>query len=183
MLVIREAQMRALAEANWRAFENMACRHCWECHPVPCEAIGEDGVWSYVWTGLSKARAYGFEKAPDLLLFLSLMLTAGPDFDETAWAQEILRDPEYSPSVRAWYLRDEAMRQLNGLEEPPAEGTAQTSGAAAAEAASEPKAPENGWPEWPPEPVPPPVVLEPPQESCLPFTIPEFLRQDPHYDW
>src|SRR5580692_286903 len=112
MLVIRKAQLEALERANWDAFERTAYRHCLDCFPETCDLLGEEGVWSYVHGGLRRAQSYGFSTAPEFLKYLTLMLTAGPDFDRLPWAAEILRDPQYIPSVRIGILIDTAMNQL-----------------------------------------------------------------------
>ena len=104
--------MEALEQANWHAFVRSAYRHCQECFPKTCDLVGEQGVWAYVHDGLRRAQAYGFSTAPELLKYLTLMFTVGPDFDRLSWAAEILSDPQYIPCVRIGILIETAMNEL-----------------------------------------------------------------------
>jgi hypothetical protein len=113
MLVIRKAQIEALTLAKWRNFERTAYRHCRECFPEVCDRLGENGVWRYVYAGLDRAKRYGFSTAAEYLKYLTLMMTAGPDFDKLPWAAEILDDPQYLPGVRIQILIDTAANELS----------------------------------------------------------------------
>ena len=177
-MVIRKLQMDLMAEANRRAFQRRALRHCQDCFPWASALLGDTGVRSYVETGLQKAAAFGFDSEPDPLKYLNLVFTFGPDFDQLPWAAEILADHSFAAPVRIAILTDTALDELRdspGAEEeetPPAEADSEDSRDAFA-----------GWPETPPAPLPAAAVLQPPGETALPPAPPDLFRMDQHYDW
>jgi hypothetical protein len=178
MLTIRKAQVALLAEANWRAFRDRAYRHCQEYFPRTCQLLGEEGVWSYVDTGLQKAGSLGFETRRDLLRYLNLVFTFGPDFHELPWAVSILADDSFSAPVRIHILIEAA---IDKLREPVAAAEEQAP-------LSEPYSADGGdafagWEEAPPAPVPAPAPLQPPGETALPPAPPNLFRMDDHYAW
>ena len=149
MLVIRHAQMNSLMEAQWRQFEYSAYEQCRLRHPEICSDLGEEQVWSYVRSGVNRARSLGFSTAPELVRFLDLMLTRGRNFDESPPASEILPLMQYSAGSRL-----DALENLR-----PAE---------ASELSDEwPELPDETWSEAESFSEEPAVELAPPDESCM----------------
>ena len=142
MLVIRKEQMKAFADARYRAFAVEACRHCRLRHPEICSLWSEDKLRRIVDNGLLRARSHGFETAADLIRFLDLAVTEGVDFDESSWAGPILAEKQYGPKARL----DALFRAL---------------GARGAQAAAPPPTPalrDVSWPDPEPQPAPPPAA-------------------------
>jgi hypothetical protein len=91
MLVLRNAQLKALEAAAWREFEDRLMTHLQRFFPAPCAALGPAGLRRLCQEGIARARAHGFRSERDLCKFLSLTLVFGRDFDrEQPWATEIV---------------------------------------------------------------------------------------------
>jgi hypothetical protein len=172
MLVIRTVQMDVLRQARWREFTNAAIRHCRQHFPEMCAWLGEQDTPATVSAALQQAAAYGFEDARDLLKFLNLTFTFGPQFDQLPWAEEILTDPDYLPGTRIDVLTAAAIQELT----PPAAEDALPDGDVEPEHAGG----FDGWTPVAPAPVPPPVALLPANDPPPP---PDLFRMDEHFAW
>jgi|SRR5579883_408023 len=182
MLVVRKEQLRALADLDWARFEQQAVEHCRQAFPAICDSLGEDATKQQVHLGLRQAKGHGFESAADLLGYLNLVFTFGPDFQERPWASEVLRDRSFAPSVRIGLLTDYALDELKGPAAQPDEREPEP-----AEDLSDdepiPADPFAAWEEAPPAPVPPDPAPLPPSGSALPPRPPDFVRSDEHFAW
>lgn len=180
MLVVRQAQLAVLEEANWNRFLDTAYEHCRECFPAACHSIGDEATRYYVRAGIDRAKSFRLKSSADLLGYLNLVFTFGLDFDQLPWAAEILYDPTYLPNVRISMLTDRALVEL--------EAPSRASEESMAEDEEEPAEPANldpfaDWEEAPPVPTPPAPALQPPGESCVPPPPPDLIRHDEHFRW
>lgn len=94
MLVIRQAQLRALAEAQIARFRNDAESRAWARFPDQCAALGAAGVTRRVDLLMTRLAEYGIAAEADGLAYFDLMFLLSPDFDESLdWARDIVRHP------------------------------------------------------------------------------------------
>lgn len=100
MLIVRNAQIQAIAEAAEENLRLRFRRHLERTQPEACAALrahgGDKRVALRVRLGLLRARRRGFQREEDLLLFLELMCEFGRDFDrspDVPWAYNIFRSP------------------------------------------------------------------------------------------
>jgi hypothetical protein len=94
VLIIRDAQISALAEPGIRRFRERAVLHLRTAVPETCAALGEDAVQASVDLALRKSREYGFREERDIVGYLNLMYLLGFDFDTDpryAWTRDVLR--------------------------------------------------------------------------------------------
>lgn len=94
MLVIRDAQLRELA-AEQRVARVLARLR--RNFPERCAELGDDGLRELVRVGEARAHAHGFTEPSRVSQYLNLVVAFGPSFDtdpQTAWAADILADPE-----------------------------------------------------------------------------------------
>jgi hypothetical protein len=92
MLVVRTAQLEALAASAERLFEERLVAHLEKFFPRPCAGLGEAGLRQLCREGIARARTYGLRSERDLCKYLNLMFVFGRAFDrEQSWAAEILR--------------------------------------------------------------------------------------------
>lgn len=88
MLVIRNAQMAAMAAAAW---ETWIRRHIREHFPAFSELLTADEIDLFVRAGTTAAQAYGFSAESDITQFIDLRILMGANFDtELPWAAAIL---------------------------------------------------------------------------------------------
>jgi len=164
MLVIRREQLEEITAARWREFERSAIRYWVDQYSAKCTTLDSERAADLVSVALTRARSQGFETTKDLIGYLDLILTIGPDFADQPWALEILGMTEYLPATRLELLCQTAADRSRGTESPlqpePDNSFCELSAA---------------WPEPNAQPVPPPPVLLPPDSSCLPPPI-EFRR-------
>ena len=102
-LVIREAQLKALAEAATDEFVATAAAHLTEHYPRTSNLLGEIGLKDAIRRGLAKARRYGIDDEYDALRFLNLMFALGFEFDSDPkypWARHYLTDSSYGPRAK-----------------------------------------------------------------------------------
>jgi hypothetical protein len=93
MLIVRQEQMEALAQAVLRRFESDMVIHLADFSPPLFKAVGEDQMRAAVRLGMAKAAVYGFDLHGPVRLFLELMLLFGSHFDtdpQYVWLAEIL---------------------------------------------------------------------------------------------
>ena len=92
MLIVRSAQVEALAASAQRDFEERLTAHLKRFFPRPCAVLGEGGLRQLCRDGITRARTYGLRSERDLCKYLNLMLVFGHAFDrEQPWAAEILQ--------------------------------------------------------------------------------------------
>jgi len=117
VLVIRAAQMKALAEVAEKAFVERASDYLRETFPEKCAELGPEAVHRWVRSGLEKARGYGLRLDVEVLRYLNLMYTFGWDFDRLPWAAEILDDTEVSAAGKIEELMEAAFEAEAALAE------------------------------------------------------------------
>ena len=109
MLVIRRAQMSALARAAREPFVENVIAHLRRVWPDECAAMGDDGVDALVAHGLARCEAYGIETEYDVGRYCDLMLLLTRDFDRDAnvpWASDILTSPGFDGRVKVDLLME-----------------------------------------------------------------------------
>lgn len=114
MLVIRHAQMDALARSAMEPFVENVIAHLRRVWPEECAAMGEEGLEAFVARGMAKCERYGIETEYDVGRFCDLMLLLTPDFDEDPnipWAQDILTSQGFDGRVKV----DELMERTETL--------------------------------------------------------------------
>lgn len=115
MLLIRDAQVEALAEAT---FERSVAEHLRQHFPDRCADLGAGGALAFAREAIAKARRCDLSHPANLVQFACLMLVLGHDFDvdpRLPWAGRILRDPSIPHlGTRMSLLCDEASRRLDG---------------------------------------------------------------------
>jgi hypothetical protein len=113
VLVIRESQLEALAQAALRRFEDEMVAHLGR-HAERLAALrGEAALRALVRTGIARARGHGFVQRGPIRLYLELMLAFGAAFDtdpQYAWAHAALAPaPGSDPMARAEALHGLAL--------------------------------------------------------------------------
>ena len=106
MLVVRQAQIDALARAMRAAFERQMAQSLGDAlvarHGAHHGASGLD----LVRRGVERAARYGITDAAHVAVFLEFMVAAGVDFDEKRWARRVLLDTVASVPLRLDALRE-----------------------------------------------------------------------------
>lgn len=114
MLVIRRAQMDALARSAMEPFVENVIGHLRRVWPEECAAMGEEGLEAFVAHGMAKCERYEIETEYDVARYCDVMLLLHPDFDEDPllpWAQETLTAPGYDGRVKV----DQLMERVEAL--------------------------------------------------------------------
>ena len=116
MLVIRRAQMDALARSAMEPFVENVIGHLRRVWPEECAAMGEEGLEAFVAHGMAKCERYEIETEYDVGRYCDLMLLLTKDLDEDPnipWAQDILNSPGFDGRVKVDQLmeRTEALCQ------------------------------------------------------------------------
>lgn len=114
MLVIRRAQMDALARAAREPFVENIIAHLRRVWPEECAAMGEEGLDAFVGHGLARCEQYGVETEYDVGRYCDLMLILTRDFDvdpKIPWAQDILTSPGFDGRMKV----DELMEHTETL--------------------------------------------------------------------
>jgi hypothetical protein len=109
MLVLRRAQMDALARSAREPFVENVTAHLRRVWPEECAAMGGAGVEAFVEKGLARCDRYGIETEYDAGRYCDLMLLLTPDFDEDPnipWAQDILTSPGFDGRVKVDQLME-----------------------------------------------------------------------------
>ncbi len=94
-MVIRQAQMGALADHVSRTFEDRMVAHLNKCFPSECRERGDPEVRAWIRYGIERASAYGITAQRDVCKYIDLMFVFGRDFDRDPnlpWAASILND-------------------------------------------------------------------------------------------
>lgn len=111
MLLIRDDQVEALAEASQRRFERRAVAHLKKVLPIRCEQLGSTEVLASVRKAARKAAGYGLTDERQVFTYLNLMYVLGPSFDEERpWARELLEDARLDPGARLELLLGRARK-------------------------------------------------------------------------
>ena len=103
MLVIREQQLRTLAEAALQPFVEellTSIRHNW---PDLYRRLGDDEARRFVRDAIDRARSYGIVEQPHVWRYLNAALALGRDFDTDArypWAAALLSSRLMRPGVK-----------------------------------------------------------------------------------
>ena len=108
MLVIRQAQLRALEESQ---FQGWLIEHVRQFFPEWCARQATLGP--VIAAGLARARGHGFTEAADLCRFVDLGCAFGEHFDEDVrlpWASELLHAREIIDATRRMDLLSAAAR-------------------------------------------------------------------------
>lgn len=117
MLLIRPEQLKVLQEAQLRRFEAEAAEHvrsCWS-EQVAEEDQDEEEVHATVAHALERADAHGIEDEFDVLRYINLMYSLGPDFDVALdWAAAILANVERPARDRMDELTEYALALEEG---------------------------------------------------------------------
>lgn len=93
MLVIRSAQMDALARAAMEPFVENVIGHLRRVWPEETAAMGDEGLERFVRHGMERCGLYGIETEYDVGRYCDLMLLLHPDFDDDPnlpWARDTL---------------------------------------------------------------------------------------------
>ncbi len=109
MLVIRAAQMEALARAAMDPFVENVIAHLRRVWPEECAAMGDEALEALVAHGLAKCDRYGVETEYDVGRYCDLMLLLTRDFDEDPnlpWAQDILTAPGFDGRMKVDQLME-----------------------------------------------------------------------------
>ncbi|HEV7241054.1 MAG TPA: hypothetical protein VGQ36_17585 [Thermoanaerobaculia bacterium] len=95
MLVIRQAQLSALADAKRRAFEDRCASFLRTTWPEDHEQLGEDELRGLVRERSARAADFGLTTERDIQRFLNLSALLGHDFEwqpRNEWIVTLLRD-------------------------------------------------------------------------------------------
>jgi hypothetical protein len=114
MLVIREAQLRMLSEARFKAFAARMVEHLRRVFPEWAERHTFETLHAFVQQGMARARRYGFEVELDVARYLHVMRHLGESFDQSPehpWAPVLLTSA-LPPSRKMDRLRDATEYQL-----------------------------------------------------------------------
>ncbi len=93
MLVIRSAQMDALARAAMDPFVENVTAHLRRVWPEECAAMGEEGLERFVAHGMERCARYEIDTEYDVGRYCDVMLLLHPQFDEDPnlpWASDTL---------------------------------------------------------------------------------------------
>src|ERR1700722_4186278 len=94
MVVVRDAQVRAVAQPMRAAFAERLVARLTKKFPDACAALGEEGTRAAIWHGMERADAHGLEVDRDVCAYVDLTFMFGRDFDVTLpWAAEALEKP------------------------------------------------------------------------------------------
>jgi hypothetical protein len=94
MLVIRRVQLDAFSQKKKDRFVDRILEHLQSKYPESLENLSRQTIRERIHVGLKKARQYGFASKRDLSVFVSLMFTIAPNFDQQSLIQECLTDEE-----------------------------------------------------------------------------------------
>jgi hypothetical protein len=100
-LIIRQAQMEAFSQVEFKKFEDWMVNHLNQFFPAQCLALGNTQVRELIQHGIRRASGYGITTERDVCKFIDLMIVFGRDFDrdeKSAWAGQILANRKTSRS-------------------------------------------------------------------------------------
>ncbi len=93
MLMIRQEQLRLLAQAEVEKFEDWMLAHLKKFFPAQCQAAGDSKVRQMIRRGIERAAAHRITSRRDVCKYIDLMVVFGRDFDKDhryPWAGKIL---------------------------------------------------------------------------------------------
>ncbi|MGH8666365.1 MAG: hypothetical protein ACREUX_19050 [Burkholderiales bacterium] len=117
MLVIRESQLAAFADASQAGFERRLRAGLAEPFPQCAARSNETALAALVRLGIEKAAAHGLEAEAEVQSYLHLMLLLGSHWEQdpqSAWAAAMLADAAHGTAaqrVGALWERAQAWRQ------------------------------------------------------------------------
>ncbi|HEX5432464.1 MAG TPA: hypothetical protein VFW83_10890 [Bryobacteraceae bacterium] len=103
MLTIRPEQMRILNRAFEAAFRENVREYLQTYYASRCQAMGPEGLDSFIEKGIARAARYGIEIEADIFDFIEILFEYGLEFETQpalSWAAEILNDGASSGSAR-----------------------------------------------------------------------------------
>jgi hypothetical protein len=116
---IRQEHIQALQPVAVEGFEQRVVTHLKASFPEQMELLGREQAREIARYGLRRAERHGITADREVLLWITLMVLLGSDFDEDMqlpWAQQTLGDPAFAdPIDRMDQLYDEAMAYLDGV--------------------------------------------------------------------
>ena len=123
-VVIRDAQVSALAEALQRDFIERMLEYAAAEYPVWCAARTAAGAREAVALETQKAFAYGITVEADVAKFVDVKLARGADCleaEDLAWLRGILEDLEIDGEAKAGFVHEHFLGAGSGG---PADGAA-----------------------------------------------------------
>ena len=108
MLAIKREQREVLGEP---AFVDRLIAYLRRAHLEWVYALSDDELRMRVVHGLAKGRGYGLTWEFSLTVFVSHMLTIGPEFDKEPAIQRVLRDESIAPDSRMEALLGRAVSE------------------------------------------------------------------------
>jgi hypothetical protein len=115
MLVIREAQMKALRVEARRLFAAALGRHAAEHFPAAVSAMSAEELEGHCRDAIERSAPYGITGEREICLWLNLMLTFGRAFDADAalpWTAMLRQEPLPGPQLLVSRLYRAAQAQL-----------------------------------------------------------------------
>jgi hypothetical protein len=116
MMQIRREQMDALREAMLARFRLRMLVHLRSVASAENRELTDVALQETIKTGMQRASAYGIVDEMDIQRYLEFMVRYGADFDTdpaTAWAGEILENPDLPDAERMNALEDYESIQLS----------------------------------------------------------------------
>ena len=112
VLIIRDAQMAALAAVAEAGIRERAIAHLRNCIPEVCATLTEAELCEIVLWGRERSRHYGIEGEYDFFRYLNLMFMFGFEFDSDhryPWAARTLNAVGRHPAAKIDLLMDHAL--------------------------------------------------------------------------
>ena len=113
MFTLRSHHTEAFDQDIRRRFENRMVAHVNQFFPEKCNALGEEGVRSWIAHGIEKAGSYGIITERDVCKYIDIMFVYGRDFDtdpQCGWAPPILKANAVQSADKANYLFETAKK-------------------------------------------------------------------------
>ena len=118
-LRIRQEHIQAMQPVVLAGFEQKVVAHLKASFPEQTDLLGDEHAREVARYGLHRAQARGITAEREVLLWITLMVLLGSDFDEDvqlAWVQQTLGDPALAdPIDRMDRLYEEAMTYLDRI--------------------------------------------------------------------
>lgn len=111
---LRPEQLTVLRLPHAERFHRDLIAHLQRFFAEQTEQLGPLELSAWVGRVLTRGRAHGFRKGPDLCMFANLAMIFGQQFDTEPWALEVLRSGRYQGDA-SWRMRRlylQGMRQL-----------------------------------------------------------------------
>ncbi|WP_224366332.1 hypothetical protein [Hyalangium versicolor] len=101
MLIIRKAQIEALAETRFDHLKQWLRPHLRASFASELADMDDDTLWGLIDVSVERARVHGATRAATLCKFVHLRVLFGAGFEELPWAEHVLQDPALSdPNTR-----------------------------------------------------------------------------------